>query len=180
MRKLTKLESFGLIAAILVSGSYFYMKKVYDPEAQSLKKTIDKLNQTIAQYNRMEEPPNLDSLQKRIDRQAEQLAMLTEELKDAGGRSEDAAEVTEVLEKICHLAKEQNMLVVKIVRDKDEQDELFTWAAVRIQLRGRYRDFVILLDRLKELPAPVQLQKLQIERGKDGYGEVMITSTLRV
>jgi len=181
MRKLTKLESFGLIATILVSGSFFYMKKVYDPEAESLKKTITKLNQTIAEFNKLEEPPNLDSLKRRIAQQTEQLTAVTEELKDAGGRSDEPSEVTEALQKISRLAKEQNMLVLKITRDKDEQDALFTWAAVHIQLQGQYQDFVILLKKLKELPAPVQLLKLHIERGREeGRGDIIITAKLLV
>ena len=32
MKKLTKLEKFGLIAAIIIAGTYFYMGKIYDPQ----------------------------------------------------------------------------------------------------------------------------------------------------
>jgi Tfp pilus assembly protein PilO len=181
MRKLTKLESFGLISAILVSGSFFYMKKVYDPEAESLKKTVTKLNQTIAEYNKLEEPPNLDSLQKEIEKQTEQMKGYTAELKAAGGRTDEPSEVTEVLAEISRLAKKENMLVLKITRDKDEKDELFNWAAVNIQIQGQYQDFVALIQRLKELRKPVQLLKLHIEQGKEEWrGDIIITAKLLV
>jgi len=57
VKKLTKLEKYGLIAAILVGGSFFYLKKVYDPEAASLQRAIETLNKTVASYNRLSDPP---------------------------------------------------------------------------------------------------------------------------
>lgn len=180
MRKLTKLESFGLIAAILICGTFFYMKKVYDPEAASLKKTVNKLNQTIAEYNKLEEPPNLDSLKKKIEKQKEQWGAVSEELKAAGGRTDDPAAVTEVLAQISRLARNQNMQVLKITGIKEVKDELFTWAAVNIELQGRYQDFVQLIQALKELVTPLKLLKLNFERGKDGEGEIIIKAELRV
>jgi len=180
VRKLTKLESFGLIAAILVSGTFFYMKRVYDPEAAALKKTVAKLNQTIAEYNKLEEPPNLDSLKKKIEKQKEQWEAVTEELKAAGGRSDDPAAVTEVLAQISRLAKTENMQVLKIAKDKDEKDELFVWATVNIELKGRYQDFVRLVQAMKELVTPLQLLKLSIEGGKDDEGEIIIKAKLLV
>ncbi len=180
MKKLTKLESFGLISAILVSGSFFYMKKVYDPEAAALKKTVTKLNQTIAEYNKLEDPPNLDPLKKKIEKQKEHLDTSTEELKAAGGRTDDPGAVTEVLAQISRLAKAENMQVLKIARDVDEQDELFTWSVVNIELQGRYQDFVLLIQALKELVTPLQLLKLSIERGKADEGDIIIKAKLRV
>lgn len=180
MKKLTKLESFGLIAAILVCGTFFYMKKVYDPEAAALKKTVTKLNQTIGEYNKMEEPPNLESLKKKIEKQKGQWETANDELKAAGGRGDESSAVTEVLARISRLAKEENMQVLKIGRDKDVKDELFTWAAVNIELRGRYQDFVRLIQALKELATPLKLLKLNIERGKDGEGDIIIKATLLV
>ena len=180
MRKLTKLESFGLIAAILVSGTFFYMKKVYDPEAAALKKTVAKLNQTIGEYNKLEEPPSLDLLKKKIEKQKEQLEAVSGELAAAGGRTDDPAAVTEVLARISRLAKAENMQVLKIARDKDEKDELFNWATVNIELQGRYQDFVRLIQAMKELPTPLQLRKLSIEEGKGGGGDIVIKAKLWV
>ena len=94
MKKLTKLETFGLIAAILVSGSYFYMKKVYDPEAAALKKTISTLNAKIGEYNKLKEPPNPEGLKRRLERQRGEEKKMADALRAAGGRTEAEAEVT--------------------------------------------------------------------------------------
>lgn len=180
MKKLTKLESFGLISAILVCGSFFYMKKVYDPEAAALKKTIAKLNQTIGEYNKLEEPPNLDPLKKKIEKQKEQLTLSNEELKAAGGRTDDQAAVTEALARVSSLAKQENMQVLKMAREPDEKDDMFTWAAVNIELQGRYQDFVRLIEALKGLDSPLRLLRLSIERGKEGEGDIVIKAKLLV
>ncbi len=181
MKKLTKLESFGLIAAILVSGSYFYMKKIYDPEAEALKKTIAGLNAKIGEYNKLQEPPNPEGLKKRLERQRDEEKKMHEALKAAGGRTEAEAEVTEVLAEISVKAQNQSMQVLKLApREKTVATALYTWKEVEIQLRGQYHDFVALVERFKEMNRPVQLREMKIDRDKGDFGEVLITATLRV
>lgn len=181
MKKLTKLESFGLIAAILVSGSFFYMKKIYDPEAEALKKTITTLNAKVAEYNKLQEPPNAEGVKKKIERQKEEEKTLAAALKAAGGRTEADAEVTEVLAEISVKAQRQNMQVLKLTpEEKTLVTPLYSWRQVNIQLRGQFGDFVVLVERLKAMARPVQLRDLKIERDKADYGEVLITATLRV
>lgn len=180
MKKLTKLETFGLIAAILVSGSYFYMKKVYDPEAEALKRSITRLNSTIASYNRLGDAPDTGRMNRQIQQLREEKETLTENLLEAGGRTGTDAEVTVMLANISTMAREHNMTVLKITPDRKVQDELFIWAAVNVQLRGRYQDFVALVERLKGMPQPVQLSRLQIERDPGNAGAVLITAILLV
>lgn len=180
MKKLTKLESFGLIAAILVSGSYFYMKKVYDPEAAALKKTISALNAKIGEYNKLKEPPNPEGLKRRLERQRGEEKKMAEALRAAGGRTEAEAEVTEVLADISLKAQCQNMQVLKLAPREKVTTRLYKWREVEIQLRGRFYDFVVLVDRLKAMARPVQLREMKIERDKGEYEEVLVTATLRV
>ncbi len=181
MKKLTKLESFGLIAAILVSGSYFYMKKVYDPEAAALKKTIISLNAKIGAYNKLQEPPNSEGAKKKLAQRREEEKKTAAVLKAAGGRTEAAAEVTEVLAEISVKAQRENMQVLKLTpEEKSITTPLYSWKQVNIQLRGQFSDFVVLVERLKAMARPVQLRDLKIERDTGDYGEVIITATLRV
>ncbi|MBM9536574.1 type 4a pilus biogenesis protein PilO [Desulfobulbus alkaliphilus] len=180
MKKLTKLESFGLIAVILVSGSYFYMKKVYDPEAEALKRSISQLNSTIASYNRLGAPPHTMQINRQIEELQGELDNLTEELLEAGGRTGTAAEVTEMLASISTMARNHHMTVLKISPEREVRDELFIWQAVNVQLRGRYQDFVALIESLKGMAQPVQLSRLRIERDPGNEGAVLITATLLV
>jgi len=180
IKKLTKLESFGLIAAILVSGSYFYMKKVYDPEAEALKRSISRLNSTIASYNRLGDAPDTMRMNRQIEQLRGELENLTGELLEAGGRTGTAAEVTEMLAHISTMARKHHMTVLKISPEREVRDELFIWAAVSVQLRGRYQDFVALVESLKGMAQPVQMSRLQIERDTGNEGAVLITAILLV
>lgn len=180
MKKLTKLERFGLIAAIVVGGSYFYMKRVYDPEAAALQSAVKQLNSTVASYNAMKEPPPLGPLQEQVKAQMEEFERMTVELKKAGGRSDEAAEVTEVLSLVTQLIKEENMRVVKISPEGKVKDNLFTWAVFSIRMGGRYHDFVALVTQLKNLHQPVQLRDLNIERNQGSPGFIIVTANLLI
>lgn len=178
MKKITRLEKFGIIAAIVVCGSYFYMKKVYDPEAAALGASVRELNSAIASYNAMKEPPSLEPLREEIEFKTENLDRLILEMREAGGRAGEAAEVTKVLSLITEIAEEQNMQVLKISPGKEVEGKHFTWAAFNIILGGRYRDFYAFVGRLKKRPEPMQLRHLDIERDEKKPGRIIINATL--
>ncbi len=178
MKKLTQLEKFGLIAAILICGSYFYMKKIYDPEAEALKKTVSKLNQTISEYNKLEEPPLIEPLRKKLKGEMERLEELTLKMKEAGGRTGKKAEVTEVLSKITTAAKKHRMQVMKIIPGADIKEELFTWATFNLSLDGKYQDFLSLLRELQAMDQPIQFKNLEIKRNEQNASSVTIITTL--
>lgn len=180
MKKLTRMEKFGIVAAIVVCGSYFYMKRVYDPEAAALSASVRELNGTIASYNAMKEPPPLELLKDEIKFKTENLERLISKMKDAGGRMGKAAEVTEVLSLITGIAKEQNMQVLKISPEQEVEGKHFTWAAFSITLGGRYRNFYTFVGRLKKRPEPMQLRHLNIERDEEKPGRIIITTTLLI
>lgn len=180
MKKLTKLERFGLIAAIVVGGSYFYMKRVYDPEAAALQGAVRQLNSTVASYNKMKEPPPLGPLKEQVSEQMKELERMKVELKKAGGRTGEAAEVTEVLSLVTQLIKEENMRVLKISPEGDVEDKLFTWAVFSIRMGGRYQDFVTLVTQFKELRQPVQLRDLNMERNEGSPGFIIVTAKLLI
>lgn len=178
MKKLTKLETFGLIAAILIGGSYFYMKKVYDPEAAALKKTISRLNATIKEYNNLQDPPDSRSIQRqleKLDKEAEELAV---QVRQAGGRTEAASEITEALQDISREAKFTGLRVVHLSLGEEKKDELFTWKTLNLELEGQFGQFVLLVKRLKELERPVQLLDLQMSASEASSGEVTIRAAL--
>lgn len=178
MKKLTKLEKFGLISAIVVCGSFFYLKKVYDPEAAALKRTVTKLNETIAAYNKLEEPPALKPIKKQVAGQQKILEELTSELKNKGGRTGNASEVTIILTKINKLAKEHRLQVQKIIPAGEIEEQLFTWSAFTMQINCNFKEFVVFIKDLKELNEPIQLRGTSLERDESADGRVNITTTL--
>ncbi len=179
MKKLTKLEKFGLIAAIVTCGTYFYMNKVYDPEAKALARTVTQLNKTIKEYNDLGEAPPVEPLRKRAAGLREELEEVTAELKEAGGRTDQRAEITEVLTAITSLAERNRLQVARMAPQGEEKEALFTWAVYRAELAGGYRDFKRLVDQLQERLEPIQLRGLKLSR-LDDQGRITITTDLLI
>ena len=180
MKKLTNLEKFGLIAAIVVAGSYFYMQRVYDPEAERLKRTIDKLNKTIASYNNVQETPPTGPLKGQIGKEKKVLEALNVKLKDEGGRTGEESEVMEVLQKINSQADEQQVRINKIQPGDDLDEGLFTWKVFKLELHGRYSQVVNFIGRLKEMKEPVQMRNIEIKKDVNENGAILVTLTLLV
>ncbi len=162
MRKLTKLEKFGLIAAIVVCGTYFYMGRVYDPEAKSLAKTVSRLNAAIKKYNEMDEAPPIKPVQKKIQLRQQDLEDITIRLKETGGRTGDPAEITRILARITGLARKNRLTLIKMTPEGEEKGILFTWAVFKAELLGGYHDFRMFVRDLRQLPQPVRLRELNI------------------
>lgn len=179
MRRLTRLEKFGIIAAIVVCGTYFYMGRVYDPEAKSLARTVNKLNAAIKKYNEMEEAPPVKPIEKSIEQRQKDLEEITARLKKAGGRTDDPAEITSILADITGLARENRITVVKISPEPEEKDNLLTWAVFKAELLGNYHDFRMFIRQLRRLPQPVKLRDLEI-KCLDHSGTITINLTLLI
>jgi hypothetical protein len=174
MKKLTKLEKFGLIAAILIGGTFFYMKKVYDPEAAALQRVITTLNKTVAAYNDLSDPPPMPPVRRQAEALKEELAETTARLKEAGGRTGQDAEVTEVLHLINSVAGQGRIRILQIEPKAPVAEELFTWAVFDLKMKCRYQDLVRLVTRLKELKEPIQVRNLEIVRDTDENGFVVV------
>jgi len=176
MRKLTKLEKFGLIAAIVVCGSYYYMNKIYDPEAKSLKKTVQQLNSAIKKYNATDEPPAVGPVRKRVERLKKELEKITAKLKEAGGRTGDPSEITGILAKITSLARQNQIMVVKMTPDREVRETLFNWAVFRAELTGGYHNFHQFIQDLEKMSQPVQMRNLNLTtKGESGLIAIDIT-----
>jgi Tfp pilus assembly protein PilO len=180
MRKLTKLEKFGLIAAILVSGTYFYMGRVYDPQAEALKKTISKLNSTIKEYNTSVELPPLVPMRKAVEQKREQLDTLKQELREVGGRTGAADEVARLIDEVGHRAGANNLLILSLAPGKRIEEELYSWDVFDLRLFGDYRQLIRFVEALKEMPEPVQVRNLALEKANGRSGRVLVSLQLMI
>nr|WP_320115826.1 type 4a pilus biogenesis protein PilO [uncultured Desulfuromonas sp.] len=178
MRKLTKLEKFGLIAAILVSGSYFYLNKVYDPQAKALKKTVAKLNSTIGQYNKLDEPPPLAPVKKAIEKKKQERDDLKQQLHEAGGRSDNAQEAITLLDTINRKAYEQGLLMVQLTPLGPVDEDLYNWESFEVQLTGFFPHLLHFIDSLKAMQQPIELRELNIITSERLDGTITVKAQL--
>lgn len=168
MKKLTSLEKFGLIAVVIVCGSYFYLKNVYEPEAESLQRTVVKLNQIIEQYNAFEDPPPVAPVRESVERLQGEHEEAAGRLREAGGRTGEAHEITNILSEITSLSRRNRIVIVRIVPGGKRQGVMFNWAVFTAEMSGSYHDLKNFIASLKKMPQPVRVEGLKLERGSDG------------
>ena len=164
MKKLTKLEKFGMAASVIVIATYFYMSKIYDPESKSLKATAIKLNKVIKKVNQIGDPPDPKPLEIKEKHMGKKLKKLTDELLELGGRSEEDSELTRVMAEITHLSDAANLKIKSMSQPKKVSANDFNWAAYEVMFSGTYGSYLDFLRDLKELAYPVQVKNILIQK----------------
>ncbi len=180
MRKLTKLEKFGLVAAIIIAGTYFYMGKIYDPQANALKKTVIKLNKIIGEINSIKEVSSVESINRTIKKRKKELEKVKSKLKDTVITTGKESEITELLSMINSLV-DQNRLVVKSIVPKGKvAGALFAWSSFDLDMEGSFYFFLEFLTALKEILDSVKIQNINIEKNGDVGDVLKINMTLMI
>ena len=180
MKKLTKLEKFGLIAAIIIAGTYFYMGKIYDPQAKALKKTVIKLNKIITEINSIQEVSSAGSINRTIKKRKDELEKVKSKLKDTVITTGKESEITELLDRINRLV-DQNLLAVKSIVPKGKvAGVLFAWSSFDLDMEGSFYFFLDFLTALKKMPDSVKIQGISIEKNGDVDDVLKINMTLMI
>jgi len=180
MKKLTKLEKFGLIAAIIIAGTYFYMGKIYDPQAKALKKAVIKLNKIIGEINSIKEVSSAGSIIRTIKKSEEEFEKVKSELKDTVITTGKESEITELLDRINRLVDQNRLEVKSIVPKGKVAGTLFAWSSFDLDMEGSFSFFLEFLTALKEMPDSVKIQNINIEKNGDAGDVLKINMTLMI
>ena len=180
MRKLTKLEKFGLVAAIIIAGTYFYMGKIYDPQAKALKKTVIKLNKIIKETNSIKEVSSVESINRTIKKRKDELEKVKSELKDTVITTGKESEITELLSMINRLVDQNRLAVKSIVPKGKVAGALFAWSSFDLDMEGSFYFFLDFLTALKKMPDSVKIQGISIEKNGDVDDVLKINMTLMI
>lgn len=164
MRKLTKLEKFGMAASIVVIATYFYMSKIYDPESLALKTTVENLNKVIKKANSIGNPPDPSPLKIRNKYLRKKLKTLTEMLQELGGRGEAVSELTKVMAEISRISDRANLKVKSMSEPTVKESDNFSWAVYSMEVTGSYSSLLNFLSDLKEMNFPVKVEEIVIEK----------------
>jgi Tfp pilus assembly protein PilO len=180
MKKLTKLEKFGLVAAIIIVGTYFYMGKIYDPQAKALKKTVIKLNKIIGEINSIKEVSSAGSINRTIKKREEELEKVKSDLKDTVITTGKESEITELLDRINRLVDQNRLAVKSIVPKGKVAGALFAWSSFDLDMEGSFYFFLEFLTALKKMPDSVKIQNINIEKNGDVGDVLKINMTLMI
>ena len=180
MKKLTKLEKFGLIAAIIIAGTYFYMGKIYDPQAKALKKTVIKLNKIIKEINSIEEVSSVESINRTIKKRKKKLEKVKFELKHTVITTGKKSEITELLDKVNRYVDQSRLAVKSIVPKGKVAGALFAWSSFELNMEGSFYFFLDFLTALKKMEYSVKIQDINIEKNGDAGNVLTINMTLMI
>ncbi|MBC2694601.1 MAG: type 4a pilus biogenesis protein PilO [Desulfobacteraceae bacterium] len=180
MKKLTKLEKFGLVAAIIIAGTYFYMGKIYDPQANALKKTVIKLNKIIGEINSIKEVSSVGSINRTIKKGKEELEKIKSELKNSTVKTGKESEITELLSMINRLVDQNHLVVKSIVPKGKVAGALFAWSSFDLDMEGSFYFFLEFLTALKKMPDSVKIQNMNIEKNGNIGDVLKINMTLMI
>ncbi len=164
MRKLSRFEKMGLIAAVVVAGTFFYMKRVYEPQEKVLKKTVEQLNKVIGEINAVRAVPPAVGVKQELARHKEELTELEEQLKETTNVTGKESEVTTLLGRIVKLLDAKSFAVKAIRPMGKAPDDLFQWSLFEIEMAGDFRRFMELLTALRDLRDAVRVEGIALAR----------------
>lgn len=162
-RKLTKLEKFGLIAAVITGMLFFYLKHVYDPQQQALVRARDQLNRSITQFNEMQAAEQPFQLRRRLESQREILAGLEQELAELDIRVGDEEALIRAQHWAYQEMERRNLRVLNVV-PQSEVKKFFTWRVFRVTAEGDFSGFIALLRDFSSHGTPMLVEQVSISR----------------
>ncbi len=179
MKKLTNLEKFGVIAAIIVAGSYFYMKNIYDPQTKALKKTIINLNKVIRKLNSTKkDTPPAEPVKKTIKKRKKELDKFESSLADISGKTGKESEITDIMSKINRLADQSMLEMESIAPNGENKGTFFTWAVFDLEMEGTFDSLMDFLLGLQIMQEPLKVQKINIANENGNPAALTIKLTL--
>ncbi|MCD4824323.1 MAG: hypothetical protein K8S55_06930 [Phycisphaerae bacterium] len=140
-RKLSKMEKAGLIAFVLVAGSYLYTNYVYDPAAKRLKTTRIQINKTrkkIAQKSSGVDKAEAVRLKRIVEKLSRKVAKRKEQFQAAylkTRKAKDDVAAQQAITAISDLAEKYRIPVISQSLKKDKTAE--PKAKMKITRRGR-------------------------------------------
>jgi Tfp pilus assembly protein PilO len=162
MKKLTPFEKVGLIAAVIVACTYFYMKRVYEPQERVLKTTVSQLNGAIGELNGLRAVPPALSVKNQLERSKAELAELENRLSETTVLTGADREVTQLLSLIVDLLQDNHFAVISIVPKGKTADSLFQWNLFEIDMTGEFHHFIKFLSVLRNRPDAVRVERLTL------------------
>ncbi len=163
MRKLTRFEKFGLMAALIVACTFFYVKRVYEPQEKRLKKTVAMLNKVVGEVNNLNQSPSAAAVERTLKQREKRLADLNAQLARTAVRTGAVREVTALLADINRLIEDHRLVVDTVVPKGTVKGELFDWNVFAVDMHGTFFDFVSLLETLRDLEDPVCIEAIRLE-----------------
>jgi len=179
-RKLSQFEKYGIMAAIIIACTFFYMKKFYEPQEKEFKKTVDLLNKVVGEVNGLKQIPPLIQVKHELEDLKADLKGVNEKLQGTLMHTGAAREVTRALRRINEHVAASGLKVVSLTPGGRNMDPLLQleWNHFQINLTGSFHGFLQLLESLRAMPDAVRINGISLTAGSNEF--LNITFTLMI
>lgn len=167
-RKLSKLEKYGLIGAVITGALFFYLKNVYDPQQESFTRAQEQLNETIREFNQLQdaEPPLM--LRRQLESRREELAELEKQLAAMDVRFGTEEDLIRNQHWVYRQMEQLNMRILSANPLRTERD-LFSWHVYRVNLQCDFKSFTRFLHVLRNHSTPFRVHNVSISGDVKGW-----------
>jgi len=180
LKKLSQFEKYGIMAAIIIACTFFYMKKVYEPQEKEFKKTVAALNKVVGEINGLKQVPSMVQVRHELESLKKSLEEVDQKLQGTLMHTGAAREVTRMLRQINEHVAASGLRVVSLQPKGRNMDTLLQleWNHFQLNLSGSFHGFLHLLDSLRAMPDAVRIDGVTL---KGGDGEFLnITFNLMI
>ncbi|MBE1426212.1 Tfp pilus assembly protein PilO [Desulfomicrobium macestii] len=174
MKKLSQFEKYGIMAAIIIACTFFYMKKVYEPQEKEFKKTVAALNKVVGEVNGLKQIPPLIQVKHELENAKKDLEEVNKRLKGTLMHTGEAREVTHMLRQINEHVAASGLKVVSLTPGGRKSDTLLQleWNLFQLSLSGSFHGFLQLLESLRNMPDAIRVDEVALTAGNGEFLEI--------
>lgn len=167
MKKLTQFEKFGIIAAIIIACTFFYMKRIYEPQEKEFKKTLETRNKLAQELEGTQVQPTVQ-VRGELEAAKKRKAELDAQLADSMVSSGSPQQITRLLSHINSRVAESDLTIVAQTPAGALEDTmlLMTWTRYQMTLNGSFHGFLHFLDLLAAMPEAIRVENLQLAKAE--------------
>jgi Tfp pilus assembly protein PilO len=169
MRRLSRFETVGLMAVLIVACAFFYMKRVYEPQEKVLRGTVQRLNKVIAEVNNLKETPSAVAVERTLKKNRRELEEINKKLKGTAVRTGAEREVTELLSRINEIMESHRLAVNTLSPKGKVAGGFLDWNLFEVDMEASFYAFVRFLNELLVLPDAVKIEGIRMENGIHGH-----------
>jgi len=167
MKKLSQFEKYGIMAAIIIACTFFYMKKVYEPQEKEFKKTVAALNKVVGEVNGLRQVPPLIQVKHELEAAKKDLEEVNLKLQGTLMHTGAPREVTHMLRQVNEHVAASGLQVVSLTPGGRNMDTLLQleWNLFQLNLSGSFHGFLHLLESLRNMPDAIRIDGVLLQSG---------------
>jgi uncharacterized membrane protein YccC len=172
MRALTKLEKTGLVAAVVIAGSYFYLTEVVEPLEQRLASLSQQFDEANQEWAESIAPSGTERFEQAIERLQPELEEARRQWREADTLLPDTGQAAAAVGELVAASGELGLRLNELAELASDSDAVARsgvtaerpWRHYRLRLTGPYAAVVTWFERLAQRQHAVLIDDVSLKR----------------